>query len=147
MIVVRAKKGVVFINEKKCTCIEHNIKKKSVVWVSDTHTCNAHDVESIKLVSDDEKYEYKSESSEVIELKQKLEEVKNFKDNLRRAYMYVCDREYEYMQFVNDIKKIIDSDDLTLAGYKEMTKRHIDVLTKNIERITERCYKPEEEKA
>ena len=73
MIIVKAGKDTVFINEKEYKSVEHKKEQKFVeCWDGNRYELTIRDVESVQYVNDAQPFEFKDEGSELEDIKRNL---------------------------------------------------------------------------
>lgn len=144
MIIVKHKNGDTFVNEKNIIMLEH-IKTSNEVFLEYEveHTDSIRGVESVTYTTTME--EYKSEGSEIEDLKGELEDMKKCLYRNRVNGMMFSDKVVEYDYFIKRIQQAMKEDDLTLGGLKSWIEDDIKTLNKELAMINERYKGMKEE--
>ena len=144
MIIVKHKNGDTFVNEKNIIMLEH-IKTSNEVFLKYEveHTDSIRGVESVTYTTTME--EYKSEGSEIEDLKKEVEDTKNCLYRNRVNAMMFSDKVVEYDYFIKRIQQAMKEDDLTLGGLKSWIEDDIKTLNKELAMINERYKGMKEE--
>lgn len=137
MIIVKHKNGDSFVNEKNIFMFEH-IRTANEVFIKydAEHTFFIRDVESVTYTTTME--EYKSDGSEIEDLKKEVEDTKNCLYRNRVNAMMFSDKVVEYDYFIKRIQQAMKEDDLTLGGLKSWIEDDIKTLNKELAMINER---------
>ena len=84
MIIVKTKNGARFVNEKQSVMVNHNKEEKQVEVVCSEGADIINEVESVTYVTDAQAMSWKEDGSEVVQQKEKYEELKESYDKQRQ---------------------------------------------------------------
>ena len=76
MIIVKTKNGARFVNEKQSVMVNHNKEEKQVEVVCRDGSDIINEVESVTYITDAQPMSWKEDGSEVVQQKEKYEELK-----------------------------------------------------------------------